>query len=52
MSLSKRDLVHVFERLRSGAVPERGLDTFAVGIERERAEVARQLDYVKDRKAP
>jgi hypothetical protein len=48
MSLSKRDLVHVFERLRSGAVPERGLDTFAVGIERERAEVARQLDYVKD----
>lgn len=43
MGLSRRDVDHVFERLRSGVVPERGLDAFAVGIERQRAEVARQL---------
>src|SRR5262249_50477434 len=32
------------ERLRSGVVPERGLDAFAVGIERQRAEIGRLLD--------
>ena len=40
---SQRDREHIFERLRSGVVPERGLDTFAVGIERQRAEVGRLL---------
>ena len=44
MPLSRRDTDHVFERLRSGVVPERGLDAFAVGIERQRGEIRRQLD--------
>jgi len=44
MTLSRRDVEHVFERLRSGVVPERGLDAFAVGIDRQRNEIARQLD--------
>jgi P-loop Domain of unknown function (DUF2791) len=44
MGLSRRDVDHVFERLRSGVVPERGLDAFAVGIERQRAELGRLLD--------
>ena len=43
MGLSRRDVDHIFERLRSGVVPERGLDAFAVGIERQRAEVGRLL---------
>ena len=47
MGLSKRDVDHVFERLRSGVVPERGLDAFAVGIERQRAEVGRLLDLAE-----
>src|SRR3990167_5951561 len=41
---SHRDPEHIFERLRSGVVPERGLEAFAVGIERQRAEIGRQLD--------
>ncbi len=44
MPLSRRDIEHVFERLRSGVVPERGLDAFAVGIDRQRNEIGRQLD--------
>ncbi len=44
MSTSQRDREHIFERLRSGTVPERGLDAFAVGIERQRAEIGRLLD--------
>lgn len=44
MSLTRRDIDHVFERLRSGLVPERGIDAFAVGIERQRAEINRLLD--------
>ncbi len=47
MGLIKRDVDHVFERLRSGVVPERGLDAFAVGIERQRAEVGRLLDLAE-----
>jgi hypothetical protein len=47
MPLSRRDTEHVFERLRSGVVPERGLDTFAVGIERQRSELGRQLDLAQ-----
>ena len=31
MAISERDMEHVFERLRSGVVPERGLEMFAVG---------------------
>jgi hypothetical protein len=40
---SQRDREHIFERLRSGVVPERGLETFAVGIEKQRAEIGRLL---------
>src|SRR6185295_9964069 len=35
---------HIFETLRKGLVPERGIDAFAVGIEKQRGEVRRQLD--------
>jgi hypothetical protein len=45
-TLSRRDVEHVFEALRTGLVPERGMDTFAVGIERQRGELQRQLDFV------
>jgi hypothetical protein len=41
---SQRDREHIFERLRSGVVPERGLEAFAVGIERQRAEIGRLLE--------
>ena len=41
--LSIKDLNHIFERLRSGTVPERGLMAFAVGVEKARAELDRQL---------
>src|ERR1700690_4082158 len=44
MGISQRDREHIFERLRSGVVPERGLEAFAVGIERQRAELGRLLD--------
>jgi len=43
MTISQRDREHIFERLRSGVVPERGLDAFAVGIDRQRAEIGRLL---------
>jgi hypothetical protein len=46
-TLSDRQIHHIFERLRSGVVPEHGLDAFAVGIERQRREIARQLDLVQ-----
>jgi hypothetical protein len=44
---SQRDREHIFERLRSGVVPERGLEAFAVGIEKQRAEIVRLLDLAK-----
>jgi hypothetical protein len=47
MGLSRRDVDHIFERLRSGVVPERGLDAFAVGIERQRSEMGRLLDLAQ-----
>jgi len=34
---------HIFERLRSGTVPEKGLDKFAVGIDKPLNEIKRQL---------
>lgn len=43
-----RDTEHIFERLRSGVVPQRGLDTFAVGVEKPRAELHRQLKIAED----
>ena len=45
-TLTRHDLEHLFEALRKGLVPERGLDTFAVGIEKQRLEMGRQLDLV------
>ena len=47
MGLSKRDVDHIFERLRSGLVPERGLDAYAVGVERQRGEIGRLLELTK-----
>lgn len=45
-SITHRDVEHIFESLRKGLVPERGIDTFAVGIEKQRTELHRQLDLV------
>lgn len=42
-----RDTEHIFERLRSGVVPQRGLDTFAVGVEKPRNELHRQLQIAE-----
>ena len=44
MGISVRDVNHIFENLRKGVVPERGLETFAVGIDQQRAESHRQLE--------
>ncbi len=46
MALSPRDTEHVFEQLRGGTTPARGLEAFAVGIERQRAELQRMLEHV------
>lgn len=48
MSISERDIEHIFERLRSGVVPERGLEAFAVGIDKQRTEIQRQLKLAAD----
>ena len=48
MDLTAQEVRHVFERLRAGLVPQRGLDAFAVGIERQRAELRRQLELAGD----
>jgi hypothetical protein len=47
-TLSQRDARHVIQRLRDGLVPERGLDAFAVGIERRRDEMHRMLEMAAD----
>lgn len=47
-TLSLRDTKHVFEKLRTGLVPERGLDSYAEGIDKELGEIDRQLRFVKD----
>lgn len=41
-----KEIENIFERLRLGLVPVRGLDTFAVGVEKGRAEIHRQLRMV------
>lgn len=48
-TLTPRDVEHIFESLRKGLVPERGIDTFAVGIDKQRGELHRQLDLAKNR---
>ena len=47
MSLSYSDVDHILQQLRMGAVPERGLDAFAVGIDRQRNEISRLLELAK-----
>jgi hypothetical protein len=42
--VNRRETEHIFEQLRKGLVPEHGLNTFAVGVEKQRAEIHRQLD--------
>ena len=42
--LTARDIEHIFEALRKGLVPERGIDAFAVGIDKQRGELHRQLE--------
>ncbi|MFH1468123.1 MAG: BREX system ATP-binding domain-containing protein [Pseudomonadota bacterium] len=39
---------HLIESLRKGLVPERGIDAFAVGIEKQRGELHRQLELAAD----
>jgi len=46
--MNARDVKHVFESLRKGLVPERGIEAFAEGIERPRAEIGRQLDLARE----
>ncbi len=46
--LTQNDAKHIFNQLRAGLVPERGLDALAVGVEKPRDELGRQLDLVKD----
>jgi hypothetical protein len=45
--MNTRDVDHVFESLRKGLVPERGIDAFAEGTDRPRGELRRQLDLAK-----
>jgi len=47
-TLTRRDVEHVLESLRKGLVPERGLEAYAVGVERARGELQRQLDLAAD----
>lgn len=46
-TLTGRDVNHVFEALRKGLVPERGIDAFAVGIDKQRGEIHRQLELAQ-----
>ncbi len=46
--VTQRDAKHIFNQLRAGLVPERGLDALAVGVEKPREELRRQLDLVQD----
>lgn len=46
-TLTRRDVDHIFQKLREGVVPERGIETFAVGIEAARGEIRRQLELIE-----
>jgi hypothetical protein len=48
MTINPKDIEHIFERLRSGVVPERGLEAFAVGVDRPREEINRQLSLASN----
>jgi hypothetical protein len=45
--MASRDANHIFQRLRNGTVPTRSLDAFAVGVERQRKELARKLEEAR-----
>lgn len=45
--MKPQDIEHIFERLREGMVPERGLEAFAVGIDTPMNEIRRQLKMTK-----
>jgi hypothetical protein len=44
--MSFKDAKSIFKSLRDGTVPARGLEAFAVGIERQQKELLRKLDEV------
>ncbi len=46
--LTQNETDHVFNQLESGLVPERGLEALAVGVEKPRAELIRQLEFVQN----
>lgn len=46
--LTQSDAKHIFNQLRTGLVPERGLDAFAVGVDKPRDELRRQLELVQE----
>lgn len=46
--MSPQDTEHVFQKLREGIVPERGLEAFAVGVEPARREIERQMKLVQN----
>lgn len=48
MALSRRDAEHVMESLRSGTVPDRGIEAFAVGIDPQRRELGRMLSIASE----
>jgi len=41
-----QEIEHIFERLRSGTVPEKGFDKFAIGIDKPLNEIRRQLNLI------
>ena len=45
--MALREAAHIFQRLRNGTVPDRGLEAFAVAIERQRKELQRKLAEVR-----
>jgi hypothetical protein len=45
--MKPQDIEHIFERLREGMVPERGLEAIAVGIDTPMNELRRQLKMVR-----
>ena len=48
MLLSRKDAEHVFESLRGGTVPDRGIEAFAVGIGPQRRELNRMLEVAAE----
>ncbi len=49
MGIGKLEAKRVFQSLRSGIVPDCGLEAFAVGVERPRAELGRLLDLAEEK---